>query len=104
MRKMNVITSSFLQALATFAYVLVIVEIMNNGQKLFGNANNLLGGVAMLMLLVVSAAVCGFLVFGKPVMLFLENQKKEALKLLYLTIGWLVAFTAIILAVAVLVQ
>ena len=33
-----------------------------------------------------------------------NNKKKEALKLLYLTIGWLAAFTAVILAIAVLVR
>jgi len=104
MKKVNIVLSSFLRALGTFAYVLVIVEIMNNGQKLFGNANGLLGGAAILMLFVVSAAICGLLVLGKPVMLYLDNQKKEALKLLYLTIGWLALFTAIILAVAVLVR
>lgn len=104
MKKINIVLGSFLQALATLVYVGVVVEIMNNGQRIFGKVSGLLGGVAILMLLIVSAATCGFLVFGKSIILFLENQKKESLKLLYFTIGWLALFTFIILFVASLMR
>ena len=104
MKKTNLVLKSFLQAILTFAYVLIVVEIMNNGEKIFGKANGLLGGAAILMIFVVSAALCGLLVLGKPIMLYLDNQKKEALKLIYFTIAWLVVFTAVILAVAMLLQ
>jgi len=104
MKGNKIISGSFLQALSVSVYVLIVVTIMNNGERIFGKANGILGGVAILMLLVVSATICGFLVFGKPIMLFLENQKKESLKLLYLTIGWLVLFTFIILVIAALMR
>ena len=45
--------------------------------------------IIMLSLLVVSAAVMAILVFGRPVLLYLDNKKKEALAMLFYTIGWL---------------
>jgi hypothetical protein len=104
MKKMNIALTSFLQALGTFTYVLVVVMIMSNGEKIFSSDKGLLIGVTMLMLFIVSAAICGTLVLVKPIMLYLDNQKKEALKLLYFTIGWLAIFTVVILAVAVLMK
>lgn len=101
MKKMNLILNSFLQALGTLVYIAIVVGIMSNGDKIFSNDKGLLIGMAMLMLFVVSAAICGFLVFGKSIILFLENQKKEALKLLYFTIGWMAIFLAIILLISV---
>ena len=102
MKKTNIVLNGFLRALATFAYVLIVVLIMNNGEKIFGKVNGFLMGVTMLMIFVVSATICGLLVLAKPIMLYLDNQKKEALKLLYLTILWLAFFTVAILVTAVI--
>ncbi|MDD5731314.1 MAG: hypothetical protein PHU42_00220 [Patescibacteria group bacterium] len=100
MKKTSIVLTSFLQAIGTLIYVMIVVVIMNSGTKTLDQTDGALVGVAVLMLLVVSAAICGFLVFGKPVILFLENKKKEALKMLYFTIGWLALFTIIILVIA----
>jgi mannose/fructose/N-acetylgalactosamine-specific phosphotransferase system component IIC len=51
--------------------------------------------IAMLLLLVCSAAITGFLVFGKPVMLYIDGNKKEAISLLGYTLGILVIITII---------
>lgn len=52
-----------------------------------------LGPVAFLLLFILSAAVTGALILGRPVLLYLENQKTEAVRLFIYTIGWLVVFT-----------
>lgn len=38
--------------------------------------------ITMLMLFVCSAAITGFLVFGKPAMLYLDGKKQDAIQLL----------------------
>ena len=45
--------------------------------------------MAFLLLFVCSAAITGSLVLGKPVMLYLDNKKPEAIKFFLKTIGWL---------------
>lgn len=42
------------------------------------------------MLFVISATIMGFLVLGKPLMMYLDGFKKEALKLFYFTVAWLI--------------
>ncbi len=50
----------------------------------------------MLLLFVTSAAITGFLVFGKPAMLYIDGKKKEAISLLGYTIGMLFLITLIV--------
>lgn len=88
MKKFNPILTSLFQALGAFIYILLLINLMNYGRQFF-----LLGQfwtlVAMLMIFVLSAAITGFLIFGKPAILFIEGNKKDGLKLLGLTIGCL---------------
>ena len=51
----------------------------------------------MLMLLVFSAAFTGFLIFGKPIMWYLDNKKKEAFSLLIYTLSLFLIITLIAL-------
>lgn len=51
--------------------------------------------MAMLMLFVCSAAITGFLVFGKPMMRYIDGKKKEAISLLTYTLGMLFIITII---------
>lgn len=81
--------AAFLHALGVSAYVAVVVLIMRNAERIFGQVDNMLGPVTFLMLFVVSAAITGTLVLGKPVLYFLENKKAEAIKLFLYTVGWL---------------
>jgi hypothetical protein len=49
-----------------------------------------LGPIVMLTLFVVSAAVTSSLVFMRPIILFLDKKRKEALIFLSATILWLI--------------
>ena len=55
--------------------------------------DNFLGPVAFLLLFVLSAAITGALILGRPVVLYLENRKLEAVKLFLYTVGWLFVTT-----------
>lgn len=73
---------------------------MFNIQKIFGEKpDTIMAPVLVLLLLVLSAAISGGLVLGKPAMLYLEGQKKEAVKQFIFTLGWLLVFLVIALVV-----
>jgi uncharacterized membrane protein len=76
---------------------------MNHASKWFGSADKgVLTPMLALMLLVLSAAIVGSLVFGMPVYTFLSGDKKSGVKQLICNLAWLFLFTiafCIILAV-----
>ncbi len=87
--KKKLILRSFWHAAIAVAYIFGVAFLMFNGEKVFGKMSGIFGAAAFLLLFVFSAAFMGILVFGKPVLLYFDNQKKEALKFLFYTIGWL---------------
>lgn len=85
----NLISRSFINALATALYIAGVATVMENGEKIFGEMDNVSGPVAFLLLFVLSAAITSSLVLGKPILMYLNNQKSEALKLFFYTLAWL---------------
>ena len=77
-----------------------LVTLILNGEKLFGTIDNILGPIAFLLVFVVSASITGSLVLGKPILMYLDGQKTEAVKLFMYTIGWLAIIAIILLIVA----
>ena len=98
----KLIQRSLLNALGVTAYVGVVATIMQNGEKIFGNVNQSLAPIAILTLFVLSAAVTGGLVIGNPVLMYLNNQKSDAIKLFIYTLCWLALAVIILLIVSVL--
>jgi hypothetical protein len=87
-------------ALGTAFYVVAIALFMFFiGRRLSGVADSVFAPIAMLMLLVFSVAFVGVLVFGRPVMWYLDGKKKEALSLL----GWTLFIFLILTIVAVMI-
>lgn len=100
--KKNIITSSLINALGTVIYVSLVSQLIINGNELFGQVQSSLSAIAFLLLFVVSAAITGYLVFGRPVLIYLNGEKKEAVKLLGFTVLWLLIATGITLIILVL--
>jgi len=98
----KLIQRSLLNALGTIAYVSVVATIMQNGEKVFESINETIAPIAFLTLFVLSAAVTGGLVLGKPVLMYLDSQKKEAIKLFLYTLCWLALAIVILLTASVL--
>ena len=86
------------------AYIFVVSQIMQNGNKLFGEADSMFTPFVVLLLFSLSAAVVGSLVLGYSVTLFLENKKSESIKAAVYSIGWLGAYTIIALFVLFLLK
>jgi hypothetical protein len=101
MTKTEHILKSFTNALGVFIYVCFVAWLGSHSQQLFGEEQKFLMPVLALLLFVFSASITGLLVLGKPIHLYLNNFKKEALTLLLYTLGWLMIFiilTALALA------
>ena len=104
MKNSKLITSSLINSLGVLIYTSAVAWIMSHGEKIFGNNQTFWMPVALLLLFVLSATITGALVLGKPIIFYLEDQKKDAVKLLAYTVGWLFIFTLIIFTVLALLK
>ena len=57
------------------------------------------GTIIVLTVFVISAAITGTLVVGKPIMLYVGGHKTEAIRFFGYTIGWLLAILVVIIAI-----
>ena len=87
---------SFIHALGVLIYVSLVALLMNYGNDIFGKINNVWGPIAFLLLFVLSALIVGMLVLGKPLMLYFDGKKKEAITLLLFTTAWLFIMTLLV--------
>ena len=89
----KILKHAIINAGVTGAYILLVAAFLNNIESIFGYTqpdDTILAPVIMLLLFVISAAITGFAVFGKPIMWYLDGKKKEATHLLFYTIVVLV--------------
>ena len=88
-------------AVLVLIYVSAVSLVMSHGSTWFGQKDTAFTPVAVLMLFVLSAAVTGTLVLGRPILLYLDGKKNEALKFFGFTVIWLFILTIIIFVVMV---
>lgn len=74
-----------LQALGVTFYCSLVGLVMWKGNEIFGKVDSYIGPVTVLIMLSVSALVCGLLVFYKPYKLFFEDKKEEAINIVLST-------------------
>jgi hypothetical protein len=96
MKNSKLIMIGFLNAFGVAAYIVIVSFILRNAEKIFGKMDNFFSPVAFLLLFVLSAAITGTLTLGRPIWLYLENCKTEAVKLFFYTLGWLFVFTFLV--------
>ena len=77
---------------------------MRNAAKIFGQVDSLIDPIAVLTLFVLSAAITGSLILGKPVLMYMNGSKPEAIKLFFYTIGWLALAMIILIIVLFLIN
>ncbi|MDP2861130.1 MAG: hypothetical protein Q8N98_05510 [bacterium] len=82
----------FLDAGAMAVYTAGVAGLMFYGGNIFGSAG-MLGPLGILLLFVLSALVTSLLILGRPAYLYLNNAKKDGIKLLIFTVWWLFIFT-----------
>jgi hypothetical protein len=82
----KLVLRGIIDAIGVFIYTSAVAWLMFNGERFFGKAESFWMPVALLLLFVLSAAITGLLVLGKPIILYLNDSKKEAFKLLIYTL------------------
>lgn len=92
----KIIKRALINALGTVAYIILVASFMFSMQDITPKEDTIFVITSVLLLFVCSAAITGFLVFGKPVMLYIDGKKKEAVRLLGYTIGIILLITLII--------
>lgn len=102
MNRKTIIKYAFLHALGAAGYIALIAAFITSANKFLGQANNLLGIMAFLLTVVISVAVMGLVIFGRPGMWYLNGSKKEAVVLAFYTIGFLVLIALIVFLVLAL--
>lgn len=90
---------SLLHSLGVILYVTLVATIMQNGNTWFGKEDTIFTVIMVLLLACISAATVGSLVFGYPVILFLNGQKKEGVRMAIATIGWLIVELFVVLLI-----
>ena len=103
MKNSKIIYWSVINSLAAFAYILWVAWLMFNASSIFGQIKSFWGPAALLLLFVLSATIVGALVLGRPIYIYLNGQKIEAIKLLAYTISCLFIITIITFLVIVIV-
>lgn len=95
----HILKQSLWCAVGVFAYIVVIVNVMTGLLPRFEVENTVFAPIMFLTLFVISAAVTGGLVLGKPIMLYLGGHTKEGIMMFFSTLGFLVFFLFLTLAV-----
>jgi len=89
-----------MNALGTLAYIIWLAWVFALLEKYnFNEPDGFFAPVLALTLFVVSAAVTGGLVIGKPLLMYISGQKSEAVKLFLYTIAWLALALIVLLMV-----
>jgi hypothetical protein len=96
MKHNNPILHSLGHAILVFLYVTAVAWIMSNGSKIFGQQDTFLIPVGVLLLFVLSAAITGTLVLGRPILLYVSGHKPEAFKFFGYTLAWLFIIVLIV--------
>jgi hypothetical protein len=83
----------------------LLAIFFNQASNWFGKADQkIVTPVAALMLFVFSAIVTGGLVLGKPLMLYFDSYKKEAVKLIFFTGLGLFVFMILVFLVLLIMK
>ena len=91
----KVIQRALIDSLGTAAYIVLVVLFIFSFQIFSEKKDVIIIPISKLLLFVSSAAITGFLVFGKPVMLYVDGKKREAVSLLGYTLVMLFLITLV---------
>lgn len=94
--------SPVINAAAASLYIAAVGTFMFYGSQFFPKEDNVLMPIAMISLFTLSAAVMGYVFLSQPVMLFLDDKKKQAVELFAKTVGVFALITAVIFGLTLL--
>ena len=93
--------SPYLNALFASLYIVVIVLVITYGPTFVRQKpDTVLAPMAVLSLLVLSAAFMGYSFFFRPILMYLEGQKREAVEFFTKTLATFAIVTVVIVVIA----
>ena len=87
----------FLNAIAATIYIVIVAAIMFYGPQIAKPTQSIIVPIGVLSLFSLSAAVMAYIFGYQPVLLFLDNKKKQAVDLFLKTVGVFAGITFLIL-------
>ena len=98
MTKTQILKQSLSFSALAVVYIALVTTIMSHVGKLVGDqGKTFLGPIIFLLLVVTSVATMGLLIFGKPIMLYMDEKKREAVLMVISTICCLAFFIALLI-------
>jgi hypothetical protein len=91
-------------ALLAEGYICFVASLMFYGQPFVRVEDAVIMPIAGLSLLTLSASVMSYLFFYKPLTLFLEGKKDEALRFFLKTIGYFAGITLLVFVVMIFLK
>lgn len=97
--KTNPLLHAFVHSLGVVLYVALVALFMSNGERILGQEDTIFVMMVVLLLLTLSVAVVGSLIFAKPILLAIRGQRREAVEFALITIGFLFIESIILIIV-----
>ena len=91
------IKNAFWQAAATIGYISIVSAFLFTSKDLSWGESSIFIPIIMLSLFVFSAAMTSSLIFGQPILWYLDGKKKEAVYLFISTLLFFLLFTIVAL-------
>lgn len=101
---MNITKQSFLYSLGAAGWIVLVATFMQYANSWFGKVDTVVTSIAALLLFSMSALIVGGLLVGKPIFLYIDGKKKEAVGMLIYTGSWMILFFAVALLVMALAK
>lgn len=90
----NIVVSAFIDAGATALYIIGVAFFLTHAPEFFRQqtVGNLLVPIVLLLVFVISAAVTGALVLGRPALWYTSGARRNAVTLFLATLAFLAVF------------
>lgn len=97
----KIVKQSLLFSSLVVLYIALVATIMSRAEQIVGQGDKtVLAPIIFLLLLVVSVATMGILIFGKPIMLYMDGKKRDAVVMMICTVSCLAVFISLFLVMA----
>lgn len=96
MENKSYIKKSLLLALGTTAYIAIVSTLLIYLDHYMRTQPQGISIAILLLLLVISAAICATLIFAWPIHKMIKGEAKEGFKILGITIGWLIVLLILV--------
>ena len=101
---LNICRKSFRYALGAAAWISLVAIFTQNANDWFGREDTIVSVMAIMLLFSMSALVVGGLLVGKPIFLYIDGKKKEAVQTLAANAGWMLIFFALAIIVLLIIK